>query len=116
VAEPTPPRFEVEGFDAPAGVFALRLAGELDIATTGEVGERLGAIDGVRAVVLDMTDVVFIDSTMLRVLLTARDRAGRVVIASATPAVRRLLELTRTDELLELAETREDALARVDDA
>jgi anti-anti-sigma factor len=116
VDRPTPPPFEVEELAAPPGACALRLAGELDLATTGDVGERLEALDGVRAVVLDMADVVFIDSTTLRLLLSVRDRADRVVLAGAPPAVRRLLHLTRTDELLELAETRQDALARVDAA
>jgi len=62
VDRPTPPPFEVEELAAPPGACALRLAGELDLATTGDVGERLEALDGVRAVVLDMADVVFIDS------------------------------------------------------
>ena len=66
-------------------------------------------------VVADVTEVEFMDSTMLRELLRCHrelDEAGsRLVVAGAQSPVRRLLELTGTDEVLALADSRADALA-----
>lgn len=115
--EPVP--FTLEPLPAPDGVLCLRLAGELDLAVAGRVR---GALDpalegGATAVVLDMTDVVFMDSSMLKELLRARaalaERDGVIVLAAAGPSVRRLLSVTRTDELLGLADSPAEALARV---
>jgi anti-anti-sigma factor len=103
---------------APAhGVAVLDLAGELDLA----VSARLRAlVDDVTAehpqlVVADLTEVGFMDSTVLREMLRAHrevgGHGGRFVVAGAQPTVRRLFELTGTAALFVLADTREDALA-----
>jgi anti-anti-sigma factor len=99
------------------GVAVLAFAGELDLA----MHDRFHAlVDEVVAeapslVVADLTEAEFMDSTMLRELLRAHsalDEAGsRLVVAAPQPPVQRLLELTGTDELLTLADSREQALA-----
>ncbi|MFT3852767.1 MAG: STAS domain-containing protein [Ilumatobacteraceae bacterium] len=52
------------------------------------------------SIVIDLTDVTFIDSSGLRSLLGASrragERAGAVVLRSPSPSVRRLLEITGT--------------------
>ena len=113
-----PPAFALEALPAPDGVLLIRLEGELDVATTprfrAEVQRATGA--GTRAVVLDMEAVVFMDSSMLKELLRTRGqltpRGGVIVLAAVQEPVRRLLDLTRTSELLALVPTREEALAR----
>lgn len=95
----------------------LELSGELDLAVHERfrvvVDEILG--EGPQLVVADMAEVEFMDSTMLREVLRAHrslEEAGsRLVVASAQPAVTRLLELTGTDEVLALADSRDAALA-----
>lgn len=115
--EPVP--FALEPLPAPAGVLHLRLGGELDLAVAARVRGALDpALDGgATAVVLDMADVVFMDSSMLKELLRARarlaERDGVIVLAAAGPGVRRLLSVTRTDELLGLADSPAEALERV---
>ncbi len=115
--EPVP--FALEPLPAPAGVVYLRLGGELDLAVAGRVRSALdpGLEGGATAVVLDVADVVFMDSSMLKELLRARarlaERGGVIVLAAAGPSVRRLLSVTRTDELLGLADSPEEALERV---
>jgi anti-anti-sigma factor len=99
------------------GVVILAFAGELDLA----MHERFhGLVDEVVAeapslVVADLTEAEFMDSTMLRELLRAHSALGeggsRLVVAGPQAPVRRLLELTGTDELLTVAETRDQALA-----
>jgi len=111
-----PPPFRMEQEPGPPGVVLLVLAGEIDLATSGQFRD---AIEGALAapgssVVIDMTDVTFMDSTMLRELLRAHKEidagGGRLVIAGAQAAVRRLLELTGTSGLFVMTEDREAAL------
>lgn len=114
-----PVAFAIEPLAAPAGTVALRLAGELDVSTGSEVRDAVDSAvaGGATGLLLDMEDVTFMDSSMLRELLRAqgelRSRGGVVVLVAPQPAILRLLELTRTAALFSVAETREDGLARV---
>ena len=55
----------------------LALSGEVDIATAGPVEQELMRIEATdaRAVVLDLTELTFIDSTGIRMLLMADARS-----------------------------------------
>jgi anti-sigma B factor antagonist len=115
----TPPVHEIarEGDGVPEGTVLLVLAGELDLASAPELREHLEAAmaEGARRVVLDLNAVEFMDSSMLKELLRANSEMGsggaQLVLAAPQPAARRLLELTRTDELFEIADDRASALA-----
>jgi anti-anti-sigma factor len=111
--EPRLERTSVPG-DVPV---VLELAGELDLAVSGRFREL---VDGVAAerpalVVVDVEEVGFMDSTMLRELLRAHralEEAGsRLVVAAPQPPVRRLLELTGTTDVFTVAASRDEALA-----
>ncbi len=102
----------------PAGdVVVLEFAGELDLAVHARFASLVDEVvaESPRAVVADLTGSEFMDSTMLRELLrahTALEEAGTTfVVAGSQPPVRRLLELTGTDEMLTLADSREAALS-----
>ena len=75
-------------------------AGELDVNTAPELREQLArlAADDVRRVVVDLTDVSFVDSTALSVLVSAlkrlRQADGDLELASPNPSVRRVFEIT----------------------
>jgi stage II sporulation protein AA (anti-sigma F factor antagonist) len=113
-----PPVFGIEVLPAPDGILLLGLEGELDVATTPRFRSevRKGLEAGVRAIVLDMEAVSFMDSSMLKELLRSHAEiapgGGVLVLVAPQSAVRRLLDLTRTSELLEIVDTREQALAR----
>jgi anti-anti-sigma factor len=113
-----PPVFGIEVLPAPDGILLLHLEGELDVATTPRFRSevRKGLEAGVRAIVLDMEAVSFMDSSMLKELLRSHAEiapgGGVLVLVAPQAAVRRLLDLTRTSELLEIVATREEALAR----
>ena len=70
-----------------------------------------------RAVVLDFTDVTFVDSSGLRELLGAhsafRDEDKALVLAALQPAVVRLLELTGATAAFVTVPTLEAALTRL---
>ena len=109
--------FTVEPRPAPAGVSLVELAGELDMAATAAVRSCVDEAAQHRALVLDLSGATFVDSSMLKELLRASaelDRyETRLVLAGISPAVRRVLELTRTTDLFTLADDRAAALALV---
>jgi anti-sigma B factor antagonist len=113
-----PAPFAVTVAPAPDGLALIILEGEADMTAAPAFREQLerSLAEGARSVVLDVAEVSFMDSTMLRELLRAQaevgERGGRVALAAAQPPVRRLLDLTRTTELFLLADSREAAVAR----
>jgi anti-anti-sigma factor len=104
---------------APAGVVLLVLRGEFDLASSPAARERLEQARArrPRAVVLDLAEVTFADSSALRDLLRAdaalRGDGARLVLAALPTVVERMLTLTRAFDLLEVAPTLEQALDRV---
>ena len=103
------PFFEVRSQEQD-GVATLALSGELDMATAPILSEDLASFEGnsVSTIVLDLRDLRFIDSTGLHALVEARSRAvsigDRLLLSGASPAARRLMELTGTLFLLDDAE------------
>ena len=86
------------------------LAGELDIASTDRLERELAAVEGNSpgVLVLDLRRVEFIDSTGLRALIAADERARsdgrRLALVSGSDAVERLLSVTRLDQRLEVVD------------
>ncbi len=79
------------------------LAGELDIAAeAGATAALTGAIGDGGVLVADLRELTFLDSTGVRVLLTAdlhaKERGVRFGVARSDGMVRRLLEVTRIEE------------------
>jgi anti-sigma B factor antagonist len=109
--------YVVEAREAPDGVVLLELAGELDIAATAALRSHVDEAAGRRGVVFDLSGARFVDSSMLKELLRANAELARyetpLVLAGVPPALRRVLDLTRTADLFTLAEDREAALAIV---
>ena len=107
--------FTVEPRPAPEGVSLVELSGELDIAATSEVRACVDDAAGRRGLVLDLSGATFVDSSMLKELLRASAELSRyetqLVLAGITPAVRRVLELTRTTDLFTIADDCAAALA-----
>src|SRR5919202_189512 len=79
--------------------------------------ERVGAATA-GPLVFDLSAVTFVDSSGLRELLRARmecdRRGGRLVLAGVPRTVARLLDLTGTTTMFEIAPTLGAALARVE--
>lgn len=101
------------------GVVVVTLNGEHDISTASELEEQLtGALEGGAGVAVDLLQTTFIDSSVLRVLICARQRAEerglgfRVALNESTGhGVRRLLDLTGMEERLAPAPSRAEAVA-----
>lgn len=86
------------------------IEGELDLASqAAALGELIPVIErGHESVVLDLAGVEFIDSTGLRVLIACRLRAAesqtRLLLASLSPAVQALFDVTKLSDRFEYAE------------
>jgi anti-sigma B factor antagonist len=101
-----PPIFSVRS-DRRNGVARVALQGELDLSTAPELDDHLSSLEqaGLKALILDLRDIAFIDSTGLRALIRAWEGAqndgGRLALVGASKAVRHLVELTRTEQILD---------------
>jgi anti-anti-sigma factor len=89
----------------------LVLSGDLDVRTTSQLRSavyELLARDG--DVVVDLTDVVYIDLTALRVLAVATRQASRsgqhVLLRGCCPTVRRFLHVSKLFRALEVERER----------
>jgi anti-sigma B factor antagonist len=86
------------------------LTGELDLASedavTAQIMGELAKKHGV--LILDLTGLEFIDSTGLRVLLTARNKAGengtRLLLTRPPAAVHRVFEIANVTEHFEYSD------------
>ena len=96
--------------DVRNGVARVVVRGELDLGAVPILDGHLTSLqqDGVRAIILDLRDLSFIDSTGLRVLLAASRRAAndghRLAIVGASEPARRLFEITGTERILDQPE------------
>jgi anti-anti-sigma factor len=92
----------------------LEAAGEIDLATAPELQQRLIASVTAGDTVLDIVAVGFIDSTGLRVLISAHEAAEsagrRFVLLVAEGPVTKLLRITGVDEQLKVFTALDDAL------
>lgn len=81
----------------------VRLVGELDLAYAGPVRAALVGIAGPE-VVVDLSDLTFIDASGLSALVAARGQMAteghRLLLVGAGSAVRRVFELTGLADLL----------------
>lgn len=95
------------------GVVIVTLHGEHDIATAPEVRQALDrAMELGDGIVVDLTPARFVDSTILGVLISARDRARERELGFAAlqgsgsePGVRRILDVTGLVPLLPVVGT-----------
>jgi anti-sigma B factor antagonist len=95
------------------GVARLALSGELDLSAAPRLGDALSNVaDDAVLVILDLSELTFMDSSGLHTILTAHARLRgadrRLVLVPGQPAVQRIFELTRTDGVLEFVRAPDD--------
>jgi anti-sigma B factor antagonist len=103
-----------ESVDDTTHVVSLR--GEIDAMTAPRLGSRLFGLadEGMRGVVVDLSEVTFIDSTGIGVLLNALNhfstRHAQMVLVCPTERVMRPFEITGLAKHLTIYDSREKAL------
>jgi len=92
-----------------SGTAVLSLHGDVDLVTAGEVRQALADLrdEGITDVVIDASDVTFLDSVGISVLLSAAKRlaeeGGRLEVRSPSPAASDTLRITGLDDILNIA-------------
>ncbi len=102
-----PPPFEVRVQHAGPAI-TLALVGELDLLTSGRLMEALATAiaDGPEAIIVNLQELAFMDSSGLRCLLQARtlasDAGVRLAVLNGSGPAHRLLELSDLHSLIEM--------------
>jgi anti-anti-sigma factor len=107
----------VRGIRRENGTVVVALAGELDLYNAQPVRQALAeAVNGgIERVVVDLSDVTFIDSTAMGVLIEARSRlADRSAFVLASPGLEtmRALQVSGLDRHFTIRDTVADAVGR----
>ncbi len=96
-----------------------RPIGELDAYTVSEFRDALGGLADTPHLVIDLSDVPFMDSAGLGALIggirRAREAGGDVAVACRRPTLTRLLHTTGFDRIVSVTESVEDAAAALVD-
>jgi anti-sigma B factor antagonist len=95
----------------------LALRGRLDTAAVGEIELKFTShtVPRAKPLLLDMSEVTFVASLGLRMLLTVAkaldSRSAKMVLLNPQPAVREILSLSGLDQLMPIYNDEETALA-----
>lgn len=99
------------------GTHLVAPSGEVDVVTAPKLGRRLLSLleEGKRALVVDLSNITFIDSAGVAVLLNARrqicHRRGELVIVCPNERVRRSFQIMGLTQHLRIYRSRGEALA-----
>ncbi len=114
-ATPGPGELGVSLERSDTGGALLSIEGEIDTLTADALERGMEQLLAAPSAVLviDLTDVTFLASSGLAVLIRAAQRSGerRLRLVTAARAVRRPLEITGSDQLFDLYSDRDAALA-----
>ena len=115
----TAAHFHIEIRELDHGVTEVALTGDVDLAVAPELQEQMDSliIERKTRLVINLTDVSFIDSTALGTLLHtarhARRRRGRLAVVCPDPAMRGLFELVGLNLIFPVEDTLDGALSHL---
>lgn len=93
--------------------------GEIDAYSVGTFRERLTELTDEPRLIIDLSDVPFMDSAGLGALIggirRARENEGVVAVVSDRDTITRLLHTTGFDRIVPVVDTIEEAIAALDD-
>lgn len=99
---------QIEAKEPDNGVIVVRLTGRLNAATSPEAKERLKALvrGGARGIVLDLSELSFIDSSGLAAIVAgykaAIESGGALKIAAMAPQAAQVFSLIHLDRVFEI--------------
>jgi stage II sporulation protein AA (anti-sigma F factor antagonist) len=111
----------VEGntYPAPGSPAVLSPAGRLDASAAPRLRQDIGNLldQGIVNVVVNLSQVPYLSSSILRVLLTAHKQArqagGALAICCLQPQIMRVISLVGFDQILAICDTEAQAIATV---
>ena len=93
----------------------LRPRGDIDAYSVGQFREALSGLAEVPRLLIDLSEVPFMDSAGLGALIGGirrnRDHEGEIVVVCNNPSLTRLLHTTGFDRIVPVAETLEEGIA-----
>ncbi|CAM5265358.1 STAS domain-containing protein OS=Streptomyces tendae OX=1932 GN=F3L20_18925 PE=4 SV=1 [Streptomyces tendae] len=93
------------------GAWVVAARGACDMCSVGSLSDALGVAAAAHPkVVLDASGITFADSSLLNLLILTR-RAVDLRVAAPPQQMRRLLEITGVDEILDVRTTVDEAAA-----
>ncbi len=101
-------------------VLKVKLEGEVDMSTSGKVWDEISPyIEGKKpkagATVVDLSEVSYMDSsgiaTLVRAWQTIQKNGGKLRLAALSASVKDVFELAHVNEIFDIYETVEEALA-----
>jgi anti-sigma B factor antagonist len=113
------PQFEIGSAPGPQGVCVVRVAGEVDLSHEEELRAELrrAVASDAQAIVVDLTECEFIDSTGVRVLLLSRDAqgseedSGGLAVAASSEQILRVLTVMGVAQVIPIRATVDEAAA-----
>jgi anti-sigma B factor antagonist len=97
------------------GRVVVRVAGEIDVYTAPRLREQLIRLVSDATLIVDLSDVSFLDSTALGVLVGAmkrqREANGTLSIVTSGTRIRRLFDITGLTRVFTVYDSLEDATA-----
>lgn len=103
--------------DAEQSGAILRASGEIDLDTSAFLKEQLQELINAHenVVVLDLSDVTFIDSSGLGALIVAyraaQERGIDLKVSSPRPQVLKVMQISGLDQVLDICESAQEAFA-----
>lgn len=94
--EAEPPTVQIDMRLDSTGALVVTLSGELDSSNAASLQERVASIppQPAQPLIFDLTDLRFMDSAGIAVLIGAATKASSVSLRNPSPIIRRVLEAT----------------------
>jgi anti-anti-sigma factor len=88
-----------------ASAHRIALEGEYDLTRQDEIARLFDSLDGDGAVLIDLTNVTYLDSTVLKELARLRLRcAGRTIsLAGANDNIRHIFKIVGFEDIFDIA-------------
>ncbi len=93
----------------------IELEGEVDVYTAPQLKQQMVSLleGGSRQMVIDLTNVEYLDSTALGVLIGGlkriREHDGNMVLVCPSPRIRRVFEITGLDKIFDIYNSSDEA-------
>lgn len=107
-------------FEIKQDVLLIRLSGELDHHSAEQLREEASAViekENIRHIVLNLEQLVFMDSSGLGVILgrykQIKQKQGEMVVCAISPTVQRLFDMSGLFKIIRLESTEHMALERL---
>jgi anti-sigma B factor antagonist len=97
----------------------IDLEGEIDVYTAPNLKQQIITLldSGVRHILINLTNVEYLDSTALGVLIGGlkrlRERDGSLDLICPNPRIKRVFEITGLDKIFDMYTTEEEALDKM---